>query len=254
MQAVDWNGDGKTDLLAGAGLAGAPTRSEYAKIKLYTNIGTTSAPKFSASFVKNLDGTDYYASTDHEPKTFAVDWNQDGRLDLIDVQPHGLLENQHDVYWVNGTDLQTMLNLAASATITVDSESGAYTKDKAIDENASDFTSRWLSTSATSTHYYQLDWASNKSINRVLVWSGGGMGSSTGFQIDDYEMQYWNGSNWVNISGAGITNNTQDGALGDFNDLSFSAVTTSRIRMNITDPSHSTDNTARLLEIKVYGN
>ncbi|WP_135556747.1 galactose-binding domain-containing protein [Paenibacillus cymbidii] len=142
-------------------------------------------------------------------------------------------------------------NIAANATITVDSESGIYTKDKAVDGNKTAYTSRWLSTAAQAGHYYQLEWSGSKIINKVKVWSGTEPGGGAGFQIDDYTIDYWNGSTWVTV--ATVTNNNKDGSLGQYNDLNFTAISTDKLRMNITDPSHGTDLTARLIEIEVYG-
>ncbi|WP_165452328.1 hypothetical protein [Paenibacillus thalictri] len=52
---------------------------------------------------------------------------------------------------------------------------------------------------------------------------------------------------------ATVTGNTKDSALGTYNDLPITAVTTTKLRMDITNPSHDTDNRARLQEIEVHG-
>ncbi|MCD4700763.1 MAG: hypothetical protein K8S24_02800 [Candidatus Aegiribacteria sp.] len=48
--AVDWNGDGKKDLICG--------QYEYGRIRFYPNVGTNSAPVFEEYFYL-LDGAGY---------------------------------------------------------------------------------------------------------------------------------------------------------------------------------------------------
>lgn len=145
-------------------------------------------------------------------------------------------------------------NLAPSATLSVDTTSGTYTKDKAVDGIKNADASRWVSTNTAEPHWFQLDWASSKSISNIKVWSGKANGVGTGYQIYTFKMQSWNGSTWVDIPGASVTNNTQDGFVGQYNDFTFTAVTTTKIRMYITDGVNVAGNTdARLLEIEVWG-
>jgi hypothetical protein len=77
----DWDGDGKVDLLVGAG---------DGSVWFYRNTGTATAPKLAAGQRlvppgESRDGTD----APKEPrrgiraKVCAVDWNGDGRLDLL---------------------------------------------------------------------------------------------------------------------------------------------------------------------------
>ncbi|WP_164821617.1 discoidin domain-containing protein [Paenibacillus koleovorans] len=145
-------------------------------------------------------------------------------------------------------------NIAPQASqIDVDSVHLSYTKEKAVDGNIGDVNSRWLSANVAGVHTYDLTWSSPRTINRVKVWSGTTYGNAPGFQIDAYTIQYWNSttSTWVS-TGASVTNNTQDGSLGQFNELTFSPVTTTKLRMNITGAAHSGDNIARLIELQVF--
>jgi hypothetical protein len=70
--ATDWNGDGKKDLLVGNG---------EGYIYLYLNIGTTSEPRLISSGKVKLDGQDLMVDGSAVP--FSVDWNQNGKKDLI---------------------------------------------------------------------------------------------------------------------------------------------------------------------------
>jgi|GEM_PF-1888086 len=87
---VDWNNDGKKDLLLGT--------AYY--VLLYVNVGTDSSPQFNlASTVLNWSGVDAYCA-----KPFVVDWNNDGKKDLL-VGHGGWRDHAYiDLYINTGTD------------------------------------------------------------------------------------------------------------------------------------------------------
>lgn len=149
------------------------------------------------------------------------------------------------------TSIPTLNNLAPSAALSVDSTTGTNTKDKAVDGIKNADTSRWLSTNTAEPHWFQLEWLSYKTISNIKVWSG--YMNESGFQIRTFQMQSWNGVSWVDIPTASITNNSQDGFSNKFNDLSFNAVITNKIRMYITDGSSMSDTFARLIELEAWG-
>lgn len=69
---VDWDGDGKKDLLVG---------SADPKILFYRNIGTPDAPKLSKGVPLTLNGERFDETFEWR---FAVtDWNNDGKQDLV---------------------------------------------------------------------------------------------------------------------------------------------------------------------------
>lgn len=145
---------------------------------------------------------------------------------------------------------EALVNITSGATLSVDSTKDSYTKDKAVDGDRASNASRWISVAAAGAHWYQLDWPSARTINRVKVWSGSP--TSAGWQIADYVIQRWTGSAWVTV--ATVADNFRDAAYGQFNDLTFAPVTTSRLRMYITDPcvNPASDPLARLVEIEVF--
>lgn len=139
-------------------------------------------------------------------------------------------------------------NKAPSATLTVDSTTAGYAASLAVDGIKNTAASRWVSTGASSTHTFQMDWSVNQTIRNVKIWSGFPAGNPN-WQIRAYSVDYWNGSTWVSVGGE--TANLDDAYYGQFNWITFPGISTNRLRLQITQGS-STDSIARLAEIEVY--
>ena len=94
---VDWDNDGKNDLVVGEGASGYT-----AKVRVYLNIGTTNAPQFSTfSFVQSGGGDLKLAGSGCMglfPRV--VYWDADNRKDLLVGQTDGLIR----LYLNTGTD------------------------------------------------------------------------------------------------------------------------------------------------------
>ena len=89
-EAVDWNNDGKKDIVCGNG---------DGNVLLLLNAGTDDAPAFTtATYITN--GTARLAAYGGRASPVVVDWNRDGKKDLIVGDTYGYLE-----YYENkGTD------------------------------------------------------------------------------------------------------------------------------------------------------
>jgi hypothetical protein len=89
-EVVDWDGDGRLDLLASRRSDSVPRR--YWVI-WYRNVGTNAEPV--------LDGREllHSVSSGHEAGLHAVDWNHDGVLDLLTGDQEGR------VWWWDGRQL-----------------------------------------------------------------------------------------------------------------------------------------------------
>jgi len=69
---IDWDGDGRKDLLAG---------SEGPKIYFYRNIGTDKTPQLAKGELLALKGPGFEAG--YRCRIDVADWNNDGKLDLL---------------------------------------------------------------------------------------------------------------------------------------------------------------------------
>ncbi|HYP16183.1 MAG TPA: discoidin domain-containing protein, partial [Opitutus sp.] len=139
-------------------------------------------------------------------------------------------------------------NKAPSATLTVDSTSPGYAAAFAVDGIKHTAASRWVSTAATSTHTFQLDWSSPQTLRNVKIWSGF-PGNHANWQLRAFSVACWNGSAWVTLGS--VAANLDDAYHGQYNWIAFPGVSTTRLRLTITEPS-SSDSIARLCESEVY--
>ncbi len=83
LQAVDWDGDGRWDIVIGTAEKDLHFKTlDSITVKWLRNVGTNSEPVFEdAGFIRS-DGWPIVLGR-HCVCPFAVDWNNDGKLDLI---------------------------------------------------------------------------------------------------------------------------------------------------------------------------
>ena len=92
-RVVYWDGDERKDLLAG---------DAAGKVRLFTNVGTDDAPAFGqfAYLQVGLPGQKVDIAVGARATPDALDWNQDGRKDLV----VGALDGKIRIYLNEGTD------------------------------------------------------------------------------------------------------------------------------------------------------
>lgn len=88
--------------------------------------------------------------------------------------------------------------------------------------------------------WVQLDFGASKTFNRVELYS------STGYAVKDYQIQYWNGSSWIDAV-TPVTGNTQVHRTH-----TFSAVTASKVRLLGNMGPDAQPQYIRINEIEVY--
>lgn len=133
-------------------------------------------------------------------------------------------------------------NLARYATISASSASSGYNYDDIID-GITDPTS-WNGWSTNSLPaWVQLDFEDTQEINKVDLY----LTQGSSYTQKEYKVEYWNGSSW-NECVSQVTNNTQS-----YKTHTFDTVTTDKVRVYMTQGSTITSNSARLVEVELYG-
>jgi Secretion system C-terminal sorting domain/F5/8 type C domain len=108
--------------------------------------------------------------------------------------------------------------------------------DEAIDGNKANFAG-WASGTGV-PQWLLLDFGSNKTFNRIIL------NTTTGYLLKDYDIQYWNGANYV--TAAQVRNNSVKEVM-----TTFTTVTSSRVRIYCITGDQF--NLARIDELEVYG-
>jgi hypothetical protein len=102
--------------------------------------------------------------------------------------------------------------------------------------------------------WLEIDFAGSKTINEIDVFTAQdnimspveptlGM-TFTQYGITNFQVQYWNGSSWVTVSGGSVTGNTKV-----WKQIQFTSLTTSRIRIQVTGALASV---SRIIEVEAY--
>ncbi len=95
---VDWDNDGDNDLVIGEG----PTSTAKGMVRVYKNVGSASAPQFSGFSYVQSNGSDLTCPASGCLGCFprVVDWNSDGKKDLL----VGLADGTVKIFLNTGTD------------------------------------------------------------------------------------------------------------------------------------------------------
>ncbi len=85
---VDWNNDQRKDLIVGEGGG-----SDDGKVRVYLNVGSEGEPQFEGFFYAQADGADLVCSAGGCMGCFprVLDWDEDGRKDLLAGQSDGTI-------------------------------------------------------------------------------------------------------------------------------------------------------------------
>ncbi|HBC88472.1 MAG TPA: hypothetical protein DCZ94_16105 [Lentisphaeria bacterium] len=130
-------------------------------------------------------------------------------------------------------------NVALNKPVAVDSIYNAtYIGANAVDGNKTDVNSRWLSANNGEYHWIEIDLEDDYEISELRLWSGY---KTSGYAIQNYWFQAWNGNEWVDI--AVRQNNSSQQTVDIFN-----PVVSGIVRLVCGN-----EDLARLYEIEVYG-
>ncbi|MFH0919760.1 MAG: T9SS type A sorting domain-containing protein [Fibrobacterota bacterium] len=141
-------------------------------------------------------------------------------------------------------------NLAPIATLSASYNSSAVANvvDGVTDQ---DF-SRWGSDTTVGPHWIALNWDNPVNVESLRLWTGAMWGA--GYQIEDFVFQRYDNGQWIDLPGTAVTDNLQDGYSGAFNLFTFGSLTTTGLRLFITDGCVSSlYKNARVFEIEVMG-
>ena len=129
-------------------------------------------------------------------------------------------------------------DVAQGKSVIVDSTYSTNVGSNSVDGIVSD-TSRWVSADTTGPHTLEVDLGTNINLNCAHVHSGYGTGSA----VVNAKLQYWSGSNWVDIPGAGLSANSAVNVTLQFNSI----INTNKVRFYSSDSGY-----VRLKELKLF--
>lgn len=133
--------------------------------------------------------------------------------------------------------------------------SAGYPVSRVTDGDRTGSTGYWNdNTSSTFDDWFQVDFSGSQTIGEIDVFGvQDGLATltptlimtSTQYGLTDFDVQYWNGSSWVTVTGGSVTGNTNV-----WRQFTFTPVTTTKIRVLI----HNTQDTiwSRLVEIEAW--
>jgi len=136
----------------------------------------------------------------------------------------------------------SQVNYAREATASASNTDTAngYAAAKVNDGAATTDWSGWATDGTPLPQWVELDFGSAKTFSRVELYT------TNGYEIRDYEIQYWNGSTWVNCLPA-ITGN-----VFDHRTHTFEPVTSSKLRIVGTSGPVIQPDYVRINEIEVF--
>ncbi|MEU8655851.1 hypothetical protein AB0C31_03855, partial [Actinoplanes philippinensis] len=155
-----------------------------------------------------------------------------------------------DIFAKAGVDLTSARpNLATGATASASYTTSGTSVAGAIDGLPTNAPLWGSYGSANATDWYELNFGSTaRTVDEAWLYFRNDRAGNRYRPPTAYNVQYWNGSAWVNAAAQVRTPGT---AQSNFNKVTFAGVSTTRLRVQFTQPS-GTSKTG-LTEIKVYG-
>ncbi|SFF69151.1 hypothetical protein SAMN05421541_11823 [Actinoplanes philippinensis] len=155
-----------------------------------------------------------------------------------------------DIFAKAGVDLtSTRPDLAAGATASASYTTSGTSVTGAIDGLPTNAPLWGSYGSANATDWYELNFGSTaRTVDEAWLYFRNDRAGNRYRPPTAYNVQYWNGSAWVNAAAQVKTPGTPQ---SNFNRVTFTGVSTTRLRVQFTQPS-GTSKTG-LTEIKVYG-
>jgi hypothetical protein len=142
-----------------------------------------------------------------------------------------------------GIDLSDKPNLATGATVAVSSGSNAAAAIDGYPTNEP----YWGATGSAAQDWYEINFGSAKTVDEMRLYFKDSRPASTTYRApSSYQIQYYDGSAWVAVSGQVNTPTTPQ---GNYNLARFTAVSAQRIRVLMTNPSGAR---VGLTEVKAY--
>ncbi len=168
------------------------------------------------------------------------------RLDVTTPANDGNAAARIDEFEVYGGGTPGPVNVALNKTATADSScAAAEGPAKAVNGTVNGGTTdKWCSLGATK--FWQVDLGSNFTVQSITVRHAGAGGENAAWNTRDFTLQIsTNGTTWTTV--ATVTGNT-----ANVTNHTFTAATARYARLNITAPTSTTDNAARIYEVEVY--
>ncbi|WP_246635845.1 MGH1-like glycoside hydrolase domain-containing protein [Actinoplanes hulinensis] len=154
-----------------------------------------------------------------------------------------------DVFAKAGVDLSsTRPNLASGATVSASYTTSGTSAGGAVDGLPTNSPLWGSYGSANATDTYDITFSSERTVSEAWIHFRNDRATNRYRPPTAYNVQYWNGSAWVNTASQA---KTPAAPQANLNKVTFTAVNTTRLRLQFTQPS-GTPKTG-LTEVKVYG-
>ncbi|MBB6732163.1 discoidin domain-containing protein [Cohnella zeiphila] len=235
-----------------------------AYVKLAAPLGSGSCSPLLV--IKYNDGADHYATTSRAAinengyakleGTVDISWNGSLNYAQLYVQTgtggtECLADLYVDDFSLVNTDRSTPLpppsgdssvNLALNKPVTASGTLDSIYSPSSITDGDTDTANgpEWAADVSQGPQWLVIDFGSNATFNRLEFYT------RTGFEQKEYEIQYWDGTGWINLMNK-VTGNTSDHLS-----YVFKTVTAAKLRIYMTEGNVNEQDVARIVEVEAY--